>query len=115
ARRLSPVDPRGYFPLLGLATANFFSHRFDQTVRITRRIISEVPEHNIARRYLAAALAHTGNLPEAADAIRELLMRQPDYSLASARGSRFQHDWMLDLWLDGLRKAGVPEGPITAG
>lgn len=111
ARRLSPVDARGYFPLLGIATSHYFARRFDVTLQTTRRILSEVPEHNIARRYMAAALAHMGNAPEAADAMRDLLARQPDYSLAAARGSRFRHIWMLDLWLDGLRKAGLPENP----
>jgi len=108
ARRLSPVDPRGYFPLLGIATAHFFARRFDETVRITRRIISEVPEHNIARRYLAAALALSGMGDEAREAMEILLARQPDYSLAAARGSRFRHRWMLDLWLEGLSRAGLP-------
>lgn len=109
ARRLSPIDPRGYFPLLGIATSHFFARRYEETVRITRRIVSEVPEHNIARRYLAAALAQMDRAEEAAAAMQALLACQPGYSLATARGSRFRHRWMLDLWLDGLRKAGLPE------
>lgn len=108
ARRLSPVDPRGYFPLLGIATSHFFARRFDETIRITRRILSEVPEHNIARRYLAAALAHSGMRDEAREAVQALLARQPEYSLAAAQGSQFRHRWMLDLWLDGLSTAGLP-------
>jgi len=109
ARRLSPVDPRGYFPLLGIATAHFFARRFDQTIRVARRILSQVPEHNIARRYLAAALAHEGRTGEAQAAMHDLLAAQPGYSLAVAAHSRFRHAWMLDLWLDGLRMAGLPE------
>lgn len=108
ARRLSPVDPRGYFPLLGIATSHFFARRFDETIRITQRILSEVPEHNIARRYLAAALAHSSKEAEAREAVQALLARQPEYSLAAAQGSQFRHRWMLDLWLDGLSSAGLP-------
>jgi len=107
ARRLSPIDPRGYFPLLGIATSNFFARRFEETVRITRRILSEVPQHNIARRYMAAALAQLGEREEAGKAMQELLRNQPGYSLALARGSHFRHEWMLDLWVDGLREAGL--------
>ena len=107
ARRLSPVDPRGYFPLLGIATSHFFARRFDETIRITQRILSEVPEHNIARRYLAAALAHSGMQDQAREAVYALLARQPEYSLAAARGSQFRHRWMLDLWLGGLSTAGL--------
>lgn len=114
ARRLSPVDTRSYFPLLGIATSHFFARRFDMTVQATRRILCQVPEHNIARRYLAAALAHMGRAEEAAEVMRDLLDRQPDYSLAAARGSRFRHTWMLDLWLEGLRRAGLPERSLRA-
>lgn len=84
------------------------------TVQATRRILCQVPEHNIARRYLAAALAHMGRAEEAAEVMRDLLDRQPDYSLAAARGSRFRHTWMLDLWLEGLRRAGLPERSLRA-
>lgn len=107
ACRLSPVDPRGYFPLLGLATSNFFARRFDETVRMTDRILLEVPDHNIARRYRAAALAHLGMRAEAQEALHALLARQPNYSLATAKHSRFRHPWMLDLWLTGLESAGL--------
>lgn len=110
ARRLSPVDPRGYFPLLGIATAHFFAGRFEETVRFTRRILDEVPSHNIARRYLAAALAHAGRTDEAAAALAALLAAQPGYTLGAARGSRFRYRWMLELWVDGLALAGLPEG-----
>jgi hypothetical protein len=39
----------------------------------------------------------------------ELLRLQPDYSLASASASRFRHHRMVELYVDGLRKAGIPE------
>jgi len=111
ARRMSPVDPRDYFPLLGIATAHFFAGRFEETVRLCERIVAQVPGHAIARRYLCAALAHGGGERAADAAARELLRMQPDYSLASAGASRFRHRWMLDLYVGGLRKAGVPERP----
>ncbi|WP_157934424.1 adenylate/guanylate cyclase domain-containing protein [Microvirga ossetica] len=65
ARRLSPVDPKGYFPMLGLAAAHFFAGHFDETVTLTSRVLAEVPTHNVARRYRAAALAHLGRMDEA--------------------------------------------------
>ena len=65
ARRLSPVDPKSYFPMLGLAAAHFFAGHFDETVSFTGRILAEVPTHNIARRYRAAALGHLGRIDEA--------------------------------------------------
>ena len=108
ARRMSPVDPRDYFPLLGIATAHFFARRFDVAVRLCERILALVPSHTIARRYLCAALAHADRTA-AHDATTELLRLQPNYSLANAGASRFRHPWMLELYVSGLRKAGVPE------
>jgi len=55
---LSPVDPESYFPMLGLAVAHFFARHLEETVALTGRILTEVSTHNVARRYLAAALAH---------------------------------------------------------
>ena len=38
-----------------------------------------------------------------------LLSHQPNSSLARSRLSSFRHQWMYELYLDGLRKAGLPE------
>jgi adenylate cyclase len=109
ARRLSPVDPKSYFPMLGLAVAHFFARHFEETVALTGRILAEVPTHNIARRYRAAALAHLGRLEEAREAIVELLKAQPSSSLRSARSSGFQDPRMTELYVTGLERAGLPE------
>jgi adenylate cyclase len=109
AQRLSPVDPRAYIALSGLALAHFFAGRFEETVRRTRRILAEWPSHNISRRYLAAALGHLGRLEEAQAVIAELLRSQPNSCLTRSRQSGYRHQWMLDLYIDGLKLAGLPE------
>ena len=38
-----------------------------------------------------------------------LLKHQPNASLARSRTSSFPYDWMHELYLEGLRKAGLPE------
>jgi adenylate cyclase len=109
ARRLSPVDPKSYFPMLGLAAAHFFAGHFDDTVNLTGRILIEVPSHNVARRYRAAALAHLGRIDEARDVIADLLKAQPGSNLRSARASGFRDARMAELYIFGLEKAGLPE------
>ena len=74
-----------------------------------RRAIAIAPAANIARRQVAAALAHLGRIEEAKAEIAEVLKHQPNASLARSRLSSFRHDWMYELYLDGLRKAGLPE------
>ena len=54
-----------------------------------RPILAEVPTHNVARRYLAAALGQLGRIDEAKAVIRDLLKSQPQSSLRSARSSGF--------------------------
>jgi hypothetical protein len=47
---------------------------------------------DVARRYLAAALAHAGKLAEARTVVRALLERQPNSSLARSRsGNHLRH------------------------
>jgi adenylate cyclase len=109
ARRLSPVDPKSYFPMLGLAAAHFFAGHFEESVTWTDRILSEAPSHNVARRYRAAALAHLGRVDEAKAAIAELLEAQPGSNLRSARSISFHDPRMAALYVTGLEKAGLPE------
>jgi hypothetical protein len=59
--------------MLGLAAAHFFAGHFDDTVNMTGRILIEVPSHNVARRYRAAALAHLGRIDEAKAVIADLV------------------------------------------
>ena len=109
ARRLSPVDPKSYFPMLGLAAAHFFAGHFDETVNITGRILAEVPTHNVARRYRAAALGHLGRIDEARAVIADLLKAQPSSNLRSSRSSVFRDPRMSELYIRGLERAGLPE------
>ena len=109
ARRLSPLDPRSYFFLLGLAGANFFLENFEETIALTRRILLESPSHVIAHRFLAAALALSGRRKDAAAVLSRILEMDPDYCLASARRSRMGPGWMMDLWTRGLAEAGLME------
>jgi adenylate cyclase len=109
ARRLSPVDPKSYFPMLGLAAAHFFAGHFEDTVNITGRILTEVPTHNVARRYLAAALGHLGRIDEAKRVIADLLDAQPTSNQRTTRSSTFRDPRMSKLYIEGLEKAGLPE------
>ena len=106
ARRLNPVDPKSYFPMLGLAAAHFFAGHFDDTVSLTGRILVEVPTHNVARRYRAAALAHLGRIDEAKAVIVDLLKAQPNSNLRSARSTSFQtRGWPSSTFQDLKRPA----------
>jgi hypothetical protein len=67
--------------------------------------------------YLAAALARLGRLHEAREAVRAGLELNPSLTLSRLRSSAFSdHPVYLagrERMYDGLRKAGMPEGPAT--
>ena len=108
AWRMNPQDPKA-FTFTGMAAAHFFARRFDACIAWGRRATDEASGANIARRHVAAALALLGRIGEAKAEIAEVLKRQPSSSLTRSRLSSFRYPWMYDLYLDGLRKAGLPE------
>jgi adenylate cyclase len=109
ARRLSPTDPHRYFIEQGMVTAHFFARRYEECIACAQRVLAGTPSNTGARRFLAAALAHSGRAEEARRAVTELLERQPNASLTRSRKQAFGHPWMSELYVEGLRKAGLPE------
>ena len=109
ARRLSPLDPRGFVVLNQITTAHFFSRRFDEAIRWATRATQEHPGFPPPHRFLAASLALAGRLGEARDAVARLLQVQPNSSLSRSRQNNHRHKWMTEMFADGLRLAGLPE------
>src|SRR5215216_2250245 len=71
-------------------------------------------EHNVAHwsghTALAAALAHLGRIIEAQNVVKEVFQHRPDFSLSVMRRSlSLKHEEYLDVYLSGLRLAGLPE------
>jgi adenylate cyclase len=107
--RLNPKDPRTHHPQVGIASAHFFRRQFEETIHWARRGMAETTAVAVPRRFIAAALGHLNRTREARTEIDELLKVQPNSCLERSRKSSYRHTWMLDLYIDGLRKAGLPE------
>ena len=60
ARRLNPLDPRGYITLNGIAAAHFLESKFEEAEQFTRRALEMNPGHPISLRYLTAASCADG-------------------------------------------------------
>ena len=68
------------------------------------------PDYDLAYRTLAASYAQLGRLEEAQDALEEELRLDPGLTLRKVRQQNPTTDPdFLARWLDGLRKAGLPE------
>ena len=73
------------------------------------RTMAITPDANVARWITTAALGHLGRLDAARAEIDEILALHPRATRAGARDASFRHAWMYELYLGGLRKAGLPE------
>jgi hypothetical protein len=84
--------------------------RFREAVDAARRSIATTPEATAPRRFLVAALWHAGERDKARVECASLMQRQPNASLRRSRTLQsLRYAWMLDLLIDGLRGAGMPE------
>jgi adenylate cyclase len=107
AIRLSPFDPWLFSRFTGLGIAFIGVGRFDEAVTAAKHALQKNPTFSMAYGCLASALAHLGREAEAREAAAGLLELEPDFRISEwvARGglSRAQ------MYIDGLRKAGLPE------
>ena len=109
--RLDPLSLEAMNRLNLRAAACFFSRRFDAAIDAAERALGRAPDYNSARRYLIAALTHSGREEEARAQAKELLRRDSGCTLKRTRGNNpFRHEWMIELFLEGLHRAGVPPG-----
>jgi adenylate cyclase len=109
ARRLSPLDPREFLTLVAMASVSFFDRRFEECVDWTSRVLEQQPTWVPALRYRAAALAHLGRMEEAKAVVERANHIQPSSTLKRMTLYKFRHPWMTELYMGGLRLAGLPE------
>jgi adenylate cyclase len=108
--RLSPRDPMLYRTQAALSCAHLLLGEFEDAITWGRRAVEGNPNYTVTYRPLASALAHAGRVDEARDVVARLSKLVPDLSIRTLPEQIvFKHSGRLDLILDGLRKAGVPE------
>jgi hypothetical protein len=82
---------------------------FDEAVMWGQRSVEGNSNYTVAYRALASALANAGRVVEARAVVERLSALTPDLSLrALAEATVFKHSGRLEIVLNGLRKAGVP-------
>jgi adenylate cyclase len=108
ARRLNPLDPRGYITLNGMGAAHFLERRFKETEQFTRRALEMNTGHPISLRYLTAALAQMGRLAEATEVGRLLQSTRWEAMRVHLHRSCYRNPEKRELLFEGLRLAGLP-------
>ena len=104
AIRLNPNCPDWYWWVLGFSY--FHLGRYEDALEALERMTAPDP----ARRLLAAVYAHLGRLDEARYTAKEYMKVIPNFSITEwARTEPYTDPNELQLYVDGLRKAGLPE------
>jgi tetratricopeptide (TPR) repeat protein len=114
ALRISPRDTWAHVWMALVGAAKFALCMDDEAVAWLRRAIETNRNYPIAHLRLAATLAHLGRLSEARSAAQAGLALNAAYTIARERAAA-PSDNPLYLSqrarvLEGMRKAGVPEG-----
>jgi adenylate cyclase len=110
ARRLSPFDPYSAFYAVTIAIAHLAARRFEQAIEWADRALHEQPRMVQTMRVKIVALAHLGHLDEACAELSRVLAIDPKLTIAGFRAyGRSSAPEVLELYVTGLRLAGLPE------
>jgi adenylate cyclase len=94
-----------------LGFAHYMLKQYPQALLLLRESVSRAPKLRPSHAWLAATHAQMMQSDEARAAALEVLRLQPDYTIAGTarRLASFKQAKDEDHFLDGLRKAGLPE------
>jgi len=111
ARRLSPFDPLALSYAIHIALAHLTARRFEQAIEWADRTLHDQPRSVTAMRVKVAANAHLGHLDAARAELSRMLAIDPNLTIAGFRAfSHYLAPEFLELWVTGLRLAGLQEG-----
>ena len=107
AIRMSPVDPKLHFTLTGMGQVLIELRRFDEAIVAGKKALRQNPSYVATYLCLASAFAHLGRDAEAHNAAARVLEIDPAFTISAliARGGQSN----AKLYIEGLRKAGLPE------
>jgi adenylate cyclase len=110
AIRLSPLDPWGAraFTYL-LAAAHLAAGRYEQAIEWADRSLAAQPGYRPALRTKVICCVYLDRIDEARDWLARLLEVEPGLTIAQVKSSLPYQTELLNRYVDGLRKAGLPE------
>jgi len=111
AMRVSPLDPQSWAFYGGLAHAHFAAGRHEEAMEWADRALHENPRMTAVVMVKAAACGHLGRLDEGRECVRRVCELRPGTTVAAIKRAwrRYLSPEFLAIFVDGLRKAGLPE------
>jgi len=107
AIHLNPIPPVPYLGNLGISYRML--GQYEKAIEMYQRCLKREPNYWLAYSGLATAYSLSGQENNAKTAVRQVLNLFPDYSIEYyKKNSQYKKD-QLDLTVEALRKAGVPE------
>jgi adenylate cyclase len=107
-KRLNPLISFFYLTIEG--HAYFALREYDKAAELFEESLERNPDFTFARMFLVATYAHMGRLDDANWEVQEALTISPSFTIANET-ARMPYKNPADLkhYIDGLRKAGLPE------
>ena len=113
AFRLDPHDPFSALWKVGLGIGCFTAERYEEAVFWAEQASEERPEFPPCHRLMASAYGQLGRATEAQRAVARLRDLMPNLTVAVMTKNLvqlpFKREADLERYVDGLRKAGLPE------
>jgi tetratricopeptide (TPR) repeat protein len=110
AMRLSPHDPQIFNMQAAIAAAHFFVGRYPEALSWAEMSMREQPDSVNSTSVVAASAALAGDQVVAASAMARLRQLMPDLCIFNLRDLfPIRQPSDFDLWVQGMRKAGLPE------
>jgi tetratricopeptide (TPR) repeat protein len=112
AMRLSPLDPLRWTFFFGMAFADLVARRFEEAIDWADRCLREQPRLTQVFRLKATACAHLDRVEEARECARLMRELHPAFTISGwlrTHGAFIFPPETLTMYVDGLRKAGLPE------
>jgi tetratricopeptide (TPR) repeat protein len=112
AMRLNPLDRLRRTFTNGIAFAHLGAGRYEQALEWADRTLREAPGYRGALINKTVACAHLDRIEEARAALSQLIEAQPGLTIARYRAfwSRVFSPERTAIYVNGLLKAGLPEG-----
>ncbi len=108
AMRLNPHYSFFYSTVHGLIALHL--ERLEEAAASFEAAVNRNPQFPMAHQLLAATYAHLGRIEDAEWEAGELLTLLPDFTLSAERArAPYKRQEDLEFYIEGLRKAGLPE------
>jgi tetratricopeptide (TPR) repeat protein len=110
ARRLSPLDPRGWFMSGAMAIAAIIDENYPEAIVWAEKALIQNRRFAVALRVLAVALVKVGQRDRAAQVVQEMLAIEPELTISGfLTRILVPLESMARTYAEALREAGLPE------